>query len=88
MKHLLFGALAAIAAAVASIAPAKAFYLPGLAPIAPVEAVPVRLVCDDWGRCWRTYPRYVAPQPYFYPDYGYYRPYRAYGWHRPYRHRW
>jgi hypothetical protein len=88
MKHLLFGALAAITAAVASIVPAKAFYVPGLVAVAPVEAVPVQLVCDYWGRCWRTYPRYVAPPPYFYPGYGYHRPYRPYGWQRPYRHRW
>ncbi|MGY3582050.1 hypothetical protein ACVIGB_001027 [Bradyrhizobium sp. USDA 4341] len=89
MKHLLFGALVVITAAAASIVPANAFYVPGFAAVAPVEAVPVRLVCDDWGgRCWRTYPRYVVPPPVIYPGYGFQRPYRPYGWHRPYRHRW
>lgn len=43
-----------------------------------------RIVCDAWGRCWRTRPRYYAPYyapPRFYggPRYGnrhHYRPHR------------
>ena len=35
----------------------------------PVEQV--RLVCNEWGRCWRTGPRYYR--------YGYYGPRRFYG---------
>ena len=38
----------------------------------------VRLVCNRWGRCWHTGPRYYRS---YGPDYGYYRPY---GYHRPY----
>lgn len=33
-----------------------------------------RLVCNAWGRCWRTRPRYYAP---LYAPRPYYRPYRA-----------
>jgi hypothetical protein len=45
----------------------------------------VRLVCNEWGRCWRTGPRayYGAygPSYYYGPSYGYYgRPYRPYGY--------
>jgi len=44
---------------------------------APVEQV--RLVCNEWGRCWRTGPRYYrygyyGPRHYYGPRYGYYRP--------------
>ena len=45
----------------------------------PVEQV--RLVCNEWGRCWRTGPRYYrygyyGPRRYYGPGYGYYgRPY-------------
>ena len=44
-----------------------------------------RVVCNRWGRCWRTGPRYgyYAPRyhrPYAYRPYGYgYRPYYGYG---------
>ena len=49
----------------------------------------VRLVCNRWGRCWRTGPRYYrygyGPR-YYAPAYGYapgyYRPY-GYGYGRP-----
>jgi hypothetical protein len=41
---------------------------------APVEQV--RLVCNQWGRCWRTGPRYYGygygPRRYYGPGYGYY----------------
>ena len=43
----------------------------------------VRLVCDEWGRCWRTAPRrsyrYYGPSYSYGPGYGYHRPYRSYG---------
>lgn len=45
----------------------------------------VRLVCDEWGRCWRTGPRYdrygyYGPRRYYGPGYGYYGgPYGYYG---------
>lgn len=87
MKTLLIGALAAAAAAIVSIAPANAFYYgPGFA---PEEVIPARVVCNAWGQCWQTRPRYVVPPPIgFYPGYRPYRPYsyRPYGWHRPHRH--
>ena len=42
---------------------------------APIEQV--RLVCNQWGRCWRTGPRYYGydydgPRGYYGPGYGYY----------------
>jgi hypothetical protein len=40
----------------------------------------VRLVCNRWGRCWRTGPVYVRPYGY---GYGYRRPY-----YRGYYRRW
>lgn len=39
----------------------------------------VRLVCNRWGRCWRTGPVYVRPYGYY--GYGYRRP-RYYGYYR------
>jgi hypothetical protein len=60
-------------------------------PAAPLGAVAspveqVRLVCNEWGRCWRTGPRYYrygyyGPRRYGYgPRYGYYGPrYGYYG---------
>jgi hypothetical protein len=52
--------------------------------VSPVEQV--RLVCDEFGRCWRTGPRYhrygyYGPRRYGYgPRYGYYGPrYGYYG---------
>lgn len=42
----------------------------------------VRLVCNRWGRCWRTGPRYYRPRAYYgggYYPYGGYRPYYGYG---------
>ena len=50
MKPLVF-ALAAAAAALSS-QPSSAMPLARIAPAA--EAQQVRLVCDAWGRCWRT----------------------------------
>ena len=76
----LFGALAASSAASAM-------------PIAPAPATPqvsdveqVRMVCNQWGRCWwqpnyaygygpgyYAPPRYYAPRPRYYGYYGYRR---------------
>jgi hypothetical protein len=41
----------------------------------------VRLVCNRWGRCWHTGPRYYGG--YYGRPYGYYRPYgyRPYGYY-------
>lgn len=45
-----------------------------------IQAEQARLVCNRWGRCWRTWGGYGA--------YGYY-PRRHWGWrHRGWRHRW
>jgi hypothetical protein len=59
-------------------------------PAAPIDQVAspieqVRLVCNEWGRCWRTGPRYYrygayGPRRYYGPGYGYYGgPYGYYG---------
>src|SRR5258708_34336939 len=66
------GTLAGFGATNASATPIA----PPLAPISGVEQV--RLVCNDWGRCWR--------QPDYYRPYGYYRRYGDDDWrHRRYR---
>src|SRR3989440_12771759 len=51
-------------------------------PVAPISQVAapieqVRLVCNQWGRCWRTGPRYYGygydgARPYYGRGYGYY----------------
>lgn len=43
----------------------------------------VRLVCNRWGRCWRT-GRYYAPRYYRPYGYGYGYPAYGYGYGRPY----
>lgn len=65
-------------------------------PVAPISngvATPekVALVCDDWGRCWRTRPRYYRYRhgpPYRYGHYGpgrgYYRGYDGPRYHGGY----
>jgi len=65
-------------------------------PIAPDTSVAtvgarteqVRLVCNEWGRCWRTRSPRVVVQPgyssydYYSPSYGYYGPYGgSYGYY-------
>lgn len=50
-------------------------------PAAPVVSTveQTRLVCDEWGRCWRR-PDYYQPYGYYGYGYGYDRPhYRYYG---------
>lgn len=64
-------AVTALACGSASAFPAAP--LPGVA--TPVEQV--RLVCDDWGNCRRTGPRYYrygyyGPRHHYGPRYGYY----------------
>jgi hypothetical protein len=49
----------------------------GAANSAANQVEQVRLVCNRWGRCWRTGPYY---------GYGY--GYRSYGWDRGYRRGW
>ena len=66
---------------------ASAFPVAPLGEVAsPVEQV--RLVCNEWGRCWRTGPRYYrygyyGPRRYYGPGYGYgyYGP--RYGYYGP-----
>ena len=82
----LCGALVAGGAAMsssASAAPMADPFLGGAAQSTTAPAIEqVRLVCDAWGRCWRTRPRYYAPRFY----YG--RPMYRRGWgYRRYR-RW
>jgi hypothetical protein len=55
-------------AALASLAATSATAMPITTPAAPTSGVEqVRLVCNEWGRCWR--------QPDYYRPYGYYRRY-------------
>lgn len=80
------GAMFASHASALPVAPAGVV-APAAATTVPVENV--RLVCDRYGRCWRTRPRYYAP-PRFYapPRYQYRRhhyPRRHYHRHRHYR---
>ena len=56
------------AAALGLLATTNASAMPIAPPAASMSGVePARLVCNEWGRCWRQ------------PDY-YYRPYRYYGY--------
>ena len=50
-----------------------------MAPIGSTETLieKAAIVCNDWGRCWRTGPRYYrygyyGPRRYWGPRYGYY----------------
>lgn len=73
-------------AALAVLSATGASALPIASTVAPISGVEhIRLVCNDWGRCWR--------QPDYYRPYGYYRSYdddwryryryRGYGYHAP-----
>ena len=56
------------AAALGSLAATSASAMPIAPSVAPVSGVEeVRLVCNEWGRCWRQ------PDSYYYRPYGYYR---------------
>jgi hypothetical protein len=86
MRKTILGLAACAAVSAFGIGSASAFPAAPLGQVAsPVEQV--RLVCNEWGRCWRTGPRYYrygyyGPRRYGYygPGYGYYRPrYGYYG---------
>jgi len=78
----------------ATVADANAMPIGSAAPVASTIDQ-VRLVCDEWGRCWRR-PDYYRPYGYYGYGYGYDRPYYRYyrprhyngygygygGWHR------
>nr|WP_245288252.1 hypothetical protein [Bradyrhizobium sp. Ec3.3] len=54
--------------------------MPIAPPVASVSGIEqVRLVCNEWGRCWR--------QPDYYRPYGYYRPRDDDEWRDRYRYR-
>lgn len=63
----------AAAALALGIASASAMPVSNLAGVAPSQTEDVRLVCNRWGRCWRTGPVYGG-----YRAYGYRGGYRGY----------
>ena len=68
-------------AALAALATTSANAMPITSPVAPASNVErVRLVCNEWGRCWR--------QPDYYRPYGYYRRYDDDEWRDRYRYRY
>lgn len=70
MRKTILGLAACAAVSAFGMSSASAFPVAPLGEVAsPVEQV--RLVCNQWGRCWRTGPRYYR--------YGYYGPRRFYG---------
>ena len=88
MRKTILGVAASVSVLAFGTGVASAFPVAPIAQAAsPVEQV--RLVCDEWGRCWRTGPRYYrygyyGPRyygpGYGYPGYGYYGPrYGYYG---------
>ena len=69
----------AVLFSVAGFAATSATAMPIAPPVAPTPNVEqVRLVCNEWGRCWR--------QPDFYGSYGYYRRHDD-EWRERYRYR-
>jgi hypothetical protein len=77
MRKTLLGFAAAAGVALSGIGAASAFPVAPIGQAAsPVEQV--RVVCDRWGRCWRTGPRYhrygYGPRRHYGPRYGYYGP--------------
>jgi hypothetical protein len=84
MRKTLLGLAAAGAISVLGGGAASAFPVAPLNEVAsPVEQV--RLICNQWGRCWRTGPRYYryggyyGPRRYYGGPYGYYGP--GYGYY-------
>ena len=72
MRKTILGLAACAAVSAFGTGSASAFPAAPLGRVAsPVEQV--RLVCNEWGRCWRTGPRYG----YYGPRYGYYGPVTA-----------
>jgi hypothetical protein len=76
MRKIILGLSACAAVTALATGTASAF------PVAPIDQLtsPVeqaRIVCNQWGRCWRTGPRYYrygyyGPRRYWGPGYGYY----------------
>ncbi len=67
-------------AALAVLSATGASALPIASTVAPISGVEhIRLVCNDWGRCWR--------QPDYYRPCGYYRSYDDDDWRYRYRYR-
>ena len=66
---LLAGAATLFAAGSVQAAP-----LMPMAPTVDAGVENVRLVCNEWGRCWRTGPRYYYGDSYGYNSYNYYEP--------------
>ena len=78
---------AAMSASTASAAPMVGPFVAGSTKTTAPNVEKARVVCNAWGRCWRTGPRYYRPR-YYRPRYyrpRYYRP-RFYG--RPMYRRW
>ena len=73
----------AISAAPAAAAPMMDPFVSGSAQTETQNVEKARIVCNAWGRCWRTRPRVYAPR--FYYGRPAYR--RGYGYRRGYR-RW
>jgi hypothetical protein len=70
----------ALLSAAAVFAATSASAMPIAPPVAPTSGVEqVRVVCNEWGRCWR--------QPDYYRPYGYYRGYGDDEWRERYRYR-
>lgn len=86
LKTALIAAALAGAAFASTAARAAPAFDSGVA--APALTQDVRVVCDEWGRCWRTRPRYYAPPTVYGPPRFYYgRPGYAPGWrHRHHHH--
>ena len=75
------------AAAPASAAPIADPFVAGAANTVGANVEKARLVCDAWGRCFRTRPRFYGPR-FYGGGYGYRRGYgRGYGYRRGFR-RW
>lgn len=66
---LLAGATTLFAAGSVQAAP-----LMPMAPSLDAGVENVRLVCNEWGRCWRTGPRTYYGDSYGYNSYNYYQP--------------
>jgi hypothetical protein len=64
----------AVGVATLFVGSAQAAPLMPTAPVVDNGIENVRLVCDQWGRCWRER-GYRRAYGYYAPDYGYRRPY-------------
>lgn len=89
---LAIAAAVALGAGVFATAPASAApmvdpFVNGATESGAPTAEKARVVCNAWGRCWRTAPRYYAPRFYGRPVYRGRVYGRPYGYRRGYR-RW